>query len=94
MQVMIDDALKRQLRALVGCRVEYHGQPCQIIEVLDSERALVLQCLLATDSTATIQGNQFGEANRRVQACHTIPLFDDANDLNVDILSWLNQASP
>ena len=91
---MIDDALKRQLRALVGCRVEYHGQPCQIIEVLDSEQALVLQCLAASASPATIQGNQFGEANRRVQTCHTIPLFDDASELNLEILSWLNQASP
>jgi len=91
---MIDDALKCQLRALVGRRVEYHGQPCQIIEVLDSERALVLQCLATSASSATIQGNQFGEANRRVHRCHTLPLFDDASELNVEILSWLNQASP
>jgi len=90
---MIDDAFKRQLRALVGCRVEYQGQPCQIIEVLDSEQALVVQCI-AESSAPAIQGNQFGEATRRVQTCHTVPLFDPERELNPEIISWLNRVLP
>jgi len=89
---MIDNALKRRLRALVGRHVEYRGHACQVIEVLDSEQALVVQCSLA-DSPRTIQGNQFGEATRRVQACHTLPLYDEDRELNPDIVDWLNQAS-
>ncbi len=90
---MIEDTLKRRLRALVGRQVEYHGHTCQIIEVLDSEQALVVQCSLL-DSPRTIQGNQFGEATRRVQACHTLPLYDEDRKLNPDIIDWLDQASP
>ncbi len=90
---MIDDALKHKLRALVGCRVEYRGKACQVIEVLDSEQALVVQCI-AVNATPAIQGNQFGEATRRVKACHTVQLFDDAHSLNPLIVSWLDQASP
>jgi len=89
---MIDDTLKRRLRALTGRRVNYQGQACQVIEVLDSEQALVVQCLAASTAPA-IQGNQFGEATRRVQACHTIPLFDETRQLHPDIAGWLDQAS-
>ena len=88
---MINDALKRQLRALVGRQVKYRGQACQIIEVLDSEQALVVQCS-ATDSPRSIQGNQFGEASRRVQTCHTLQLYDGDLQLNVEIVNWINQA--
>ena len=91
--LMIDDVLKCQLRALIGCRVEYRGRVCQIIEVLDSEQALVVQCI-STDSPPAIQGNQFGEATRRVQTCHTVQLFDSTHKLNPEIATWLNQASP
>ena len=87
---MIDDELKRQLRALVGRRVEYRGQTCEIIEVLYSEQALVVQCI-STSSPPAIQGNQFGEATRRVKACHTVQLFDDGK-LDPEIASWLDQA--
>jgi hypothetical protein len=89
---MIDDTLKRQLRALIGNQVEYRGRLCQVIEVLDSEQALVVQCL-STTSPPAIQGNQFGEATRRVQACHTIKLYDESHRLDPDISQWLNQLS-
>jgi hypothetical protein len=90
---MIDTMLKRQLRALIGRQVEYQGRPCQIVEVLDSEQALVVQCSCTT-SPRTIQGNQFGEATRRVQACHTIKLYDETQQLDPDIRHWLDQATP
>lgn len=89
---MIDDTLKRRLRTLIGCEVEYCGQQCRVIEVLDSEQALVVQCLSHT-VPAVIQGNQYGEATRRVQACHTIHLFDEHRQLDLDISHWLDQAS-
>ncbi len=89
---MIDDTLKRRLRGLVGCQVEYCGQQCRVIEVLDSEHALVVQCMSHT-VPAVIQGNQYGEATRRVQACHTIHLYDETNRLDPDIAHWLDQAS-
>ncbi len=89
---MIDASLKHRLRALVGRRVLYRGESCQIIEVLDSEQALVVQC--SESAHRTIQGNQFGEATRRVQACHTLPLFGENRELDPDIRDWLDQASP
>ncbi len=90
---MIEETLKHRLRALIGHRVEYAGRDCQVIEVLDSEQALVVQCI-SPDVAPAIQGNQFGEATRRVQVCHTIQLLDNAQELNGDIASWLDQASP
>ncbi len=87
---MIENTLKHQLRALIGSRVEYAGQVCQIIEVLDSDQALVVQCTSA-DSTPAIQGNQFGEATRRVQACHTVQLYDSEQQLNPEIIRWLKR---
>ena len=77
---------------MVGRQVKYRGQACQIIEILDSEQALVVQCN-ATDLPRSIQGNQFGEASRRVQTCHTLKLYDDDHQLNVEIVDWLTQAS-
>lgn len=89
---MIDDTLKRRLRTLIGREVEYCGQQCRVIEVLDSEQALVVQCM-SQSVPAVIQGNQYGEATRRVQACHTIHLFDETSQLDPDISHWLDQAS-
>ena len=61
---MIEPLLLEQLRSLVGRQVEYSGHSCRIVEVLDSEHALVIRC---EGKERVIQGNQFGEANRRVQ---------------------------
>ena len=78
--------LLQQLRALIGKTLRYSGHSCRIIEVLDHENALVLRC---EDDERVIQGNQFGEATRRVQRCHTLPLFDEHQSLNPVIRSWL-----
>lgn len=83
---MIDPSLLQQLRSLVGRRIEYAGGTCCIIEILDSEKSLVIQC---EDTQRVIQGNQFGEATRRVQECHTLPLFDDTGQLHPVIAGWL-----
>ena len=78
--------LLEQLRALVGKPVEYAGHSCRIVEVLDSEHALVIRC---EGKDRVIQGNQFGEANRRVPEFHTLPLFEEGSKLNPVVRRWL-----
>ena len=84
---MIKPDLLEQLRALVGQRVDYSGLCCRVVEVLDTEHALVVRC---EGKERVIQGNQFGEANRRVQKYHTLPLFDETAQLNPLIRHWLD----
>jgi len=83
---VIDTTLLQQLRLLIGKHVEYGGHACRVIEILDSEKTLVLRC---DDRRPLIQGNQFGEATRRVQQCHTLHLFDENGILNPVINGWL-----
>ncbi|MEN8761868.1 MAG: hypothetical protein ABF290_05490 [Thiogranum sp.] len=78
--------LLQQLRLLVGKSVQYRGHACRIIEVLDAENSLVVRC---EGRQRVIQSNQFGEATRRVQQCHTLPLFDENDTLNSVIGAWL-----
>jgi hypothetical protein len=84
---VIDPLLLKQLRSLVGRHIEYAGKACCVIEILDSEKALVIQC---EGKQRVIQGNQFGEATRRVQQCHTLPLFDDSGKLHPVIADWID----
>ena len=84
---MIDTQLLQQLRALIGKPVEHDGRACCVIEVLDSEQLLVVRC---EDNQTVIQGNQFGEAARRVQQCHTLPLFNAHGELDAVISGWLS----
>ncbi|MEA2079948.1 MAG: hypothetical protein U9P00_08845, partial [Pseudomonadota bacterium] len=83
---LMDTKLLQQLRLLVGKPVEYRDHVCRIIEVLDSENALVVRC---EGRRRVIQSNQFGEATRRVQQCYTLPLFDEDDKLNPVIGGWL-----
>lgn len=76
----------QQLRALIGRSLVYRGHSCRIVEILDSENALVLRC---EDSERVIQGNQFGEATRRVESHHTLVVFDEHSNLNPVIKAWL-----
>lgn len=84
---MIEHDLLERLRSLVGQHVEYSGHSCRIVEVLDSEHALVIRC---EGKERVIQGNQFGEANRRVPEYHTLPLFDEGVTLNPLVRKWLD----
>jgi hypothetical protein len=86
----METLLLQQLRALVGHTLQYGGHTCQIIEILDHENALVLRC---EDSERVIQGNQFGEATRRVKRHHTLPLFDEHAGLNPVVRAWLESGS-
>jgi hypothetical protein len=82
----MDRKLQQQLRVLVGKPVEYQGRACRIIEILVAENALVVRC---EGGQRVIQSNQFGEATRRVQQTHTLPLLDDNDELNPLIGAWL-----
>ena len=76
------DTLPARLRALIGTRLRVRGQSCRIIDVLEPELALVLQC----DSGASvIQPNQYGDATRRVPRTLQLPvLTPEGNDLHPD----------
>jgi hypothetical protein len=87
----METLLLQRLRALLGQTLEYAGHTCQIIEILDQENALVLRC---EDSERVIQGNQFGDATRRVKRHHTVQLFDEHHALNPVIQSWLASGIP
>lgn len=83
----MDKVLLQQLRTLIGRTLQYQQQPCQVIEILDREKALVLRC---DDSERVVQGNQFGDATRRVKRHHTLPVFGEDNTLNPVIRDWLD----
>jgi hypothetical protein len=83
----MDKVLLQQLRALIGQTLQYRQQPCQVVEILDREKALVLRY---DDSERVVQGNQFGDATRRVKQHHTLPLFGEDNTLNPVIRAWLD----
>jgi hypothetical protein len=76
-----------QLRSVIGKSVEYRGSACRIIEVLHSEHALVVEC---QNEQHVIQGDQYGEAHRRVRQCYTLALFDHDGQLDPLIQLWLD----
>ena len=87
MNSAMDPKLHHQLHTLIGKPVDYLGRVCRVIEVLDSENVLVVRC---EDAQRVIQSNQFGEATRRVQQTHTLPLFVENDSLNPVIRAWLD----
>ena len=62
----------QQLRGMIGLYVIHNGIPCQIIEVLEDGPSIVLQSI---SDEGTIQGNQHGDATRRVRETFTIPVL-------------------
>lgn len=75
------DHLQR-LRAAIGQVVQVQDRACRIMEVLEDEASIVVECL---DMDKTIQANQFGDATRRVAQTRTIPLYDHEHNPNPDI---------
>ena len=74
-------------QALVGCRVRYRGYDCQVVDILESEQALVLRC---ENGQRAIQGDQFGTATRRVQGSLTLPCYDpESGELTAAVRDWL-----
>lgn len=74
-----------QLRQFIGREVEFQGQTCCVIEVLEEGPALVLSC---THGAKVIQPNQHGDAARRVPRTCSIPVFtQDRQHLHPDFMS-------
>jgi len=69
-----------KLRILIGREVDFEGQRCQIIEILEDDPALVLQSM---DYGVTIQADQHGEAHRKVPPTITVSILNqDGEGLN------------
>lgn len=76
------------IHLLLGRTLTYQGETCTIIELLQGENSLVLQC---SNQHQTIQANQFGEATRRVSSYHTLPLLVEHGVLNPVIAAWIKE---
>lgn len=61
-----------QLRRLIGSRVQYDDNLCEVIEVLEDGPALILQYI---EEHVMIQADQHGEAHRRVPTTVTVPIL-------------------
>ena len=83
----MDKYVLEDLQSLLGCTLMYQGESCIIIEVLQTENTLVLQC---DKRQPVIQANQFGDANRRAPNYHSLPVFDEHGALNPVIAAWLS----
>jgi len=83
----MDNEVIEDLKSLLGRTLTYHGESCVIIELLQSENTLVLQC---DKRQTTIQANQFGDANRRAPNYHSLPLLVEHGALNPIIADWLS----
>jgi hypothetical protein len=65
-----------QLHQYVGDKVIYNGKHCQLIEILEDKPALVFMCL---EQSMSIQGDQHGNAHRRVNETFTIPCLSETH---------------
>ncbi len=88
MTFKMEQACLDDLHSLLGRAFSYQGESCTIIELLQTENALVLQC---NSQHHTIQANQFGEANRRASSYHTLPLLVEHGVMNPVIAAWLKE---
>jgi len=68
------EQLRHTLRKSIGRPVRYHGVNCTVVEILESEPALVLQ---AFDQNSALQDDQYGDPGRRVAEVFTLPLYAD-----------------
>lgn len=73
-----------KLQTLLNQLLIYQGIPCQVIEILREEPALVLRD--ARREQTVIQPNQYGDAGPRVPQTFTVSLFDASGQrLNPDL---------
>ena len=80
------DNLVNHLQSLLGQTLTYQGERCTIIELLESENTLVLQC---DTHRPVIQANQYGDASRRAPNYLSLPIFVEHDTLNPVIEVWL-----
>jgi hypothetical protein len=85
---MNDQEIHRRLRRLIGRRCSHQGQRCTLIDLLQTESAVVLRC--EDDPLPPIQGDQFGHASRRAAETQTVAIFStDGQALSPELLDLL-----
>lgn len=80
-----------ELRLLIGRCADWHGAPCEVVEVLDDGPALVLR---RADSARHIHGDRHGEAVRRGPDTFEVPVLDAAGNAHPDFLALTAAFSP
>ncbi len=78
-----------QFVSLVGRTVIYCGCQYKIVDYVKTDQSLILRSL---KTEASIQMNQFGNANRRVQQTISIPVFTDSEQVLPEIIAWLEHS--
>ena len=72
-----------KLKALLGQTLAYQGIPCQVIEILVDEPALVLR---DQAHRKIIHANQYGDAGDHLPRTFTVPILNPhRNRLNPDL---------
>lgn len=72
-----------KLKKLLGQFLSYQGVPCQVIEILADEPAVVLR---DTSARKVIQPNQYGDAGDWATETFTVAVFDtQRGGLNPDL---------
>jgi hypothetical protein len=72
-----------KLKTLLGQTLTWQGIPCQVIEILVDEPALVLR---DQDHRKVIHANQYGNAGDHLPKTHTVPLLNLRRErLNPDL---------
>ncbi|TVQ87886.1 MAG: hypothetical protein EA400_10290 [Chromatiaceae bacterium] len=88
---MYETAFTDRLRQLIGRQCQFYGRPCRIVDVLASERRLVLE---ARDALPPIQTNQYGQPTWRSYEHIEIRLDGaDGDGLSEELLHLLDGLS-
>jgi len=69
-----------QLHKYIGACIQHDGKTCRLIEILETEQALVFVC---PETAPVIQANQHGEAGRHAPQTYTVPMLSSiGNELH------------
>lgn len=70
---MMNQLDAEKIRNMIGLHVKHHEVNCQIVEIIDDGLAIVLEDL---EHHISIQGDQHGEAHRKVPKTYTISVMN------------------
>lgn len=85
----------QDLRRLIGTELDFRGSRFLVHEVLDAESAYPALVLRQAGGTqdSVIQGDQWGDAHRRVTETISLPIYDDEGRINAELAEFLEQFS-
>ena len=63
-----------QIRNMIGLQVKHHEVNCQVVEIIEDGLAIVLEDL---EQHTSIQGDQHGEAHRKVPKTYTVSVLSE-----------------